>query len=114
MNFEHSNLKAVQNDHDYHYEATQKVAWKEEKQQTIAQAQESGFIPELQLHHLDYDRWIVRIVGPQPHLKQFRFQMTDIEAAYKITILDIHTLYLRSKLSGNQLKETIEFTFLPF
>ena len=114
MNFEQSNFKAVQNDHDFHYEATQKVAWKEEKQQAIAQAQGSGFIPELQLHHLDYDRWIVRIVGSQLHKEQFRFQMTDIEAAYKISILDDHTLYLRSKLSDCQLKENIEFTFLPF
>lgn len=114
MDFYQSNLKAVQKEHDLYYDATEKEAEEREKKQAIASAQEAGFIPELVLHHLDYDRWVVRIVGPISHLSFFRFQMTEIEAAYKVTILDHHTLYLRSKLSGQQLKENIEFTFLPF
>lgn len=114
MDFYQVNINAVQNDHDFYYEATQKAAKREEKEQAIAAAQEAGFIPELQLHHLDYDRWIVRIVGPVQELAQFCFKSSDIEAAYKVSILDAHTLYLRSKLSCHQLKENIEFTFLPF
>ena len=96
-------LALVQSDHDHQYALAQKEALKK--------AKNAGLIPDISVYHLDYTRYIIRIIDDPNNT--FAFQDVDIEGTYKARILDAHTLFLHSKLDPEELKENIEITFLP-
>lgn len=70
--------------------------------------------PSLEVHHLDTDRYLVLINPAYWGEWQFPKEAGQVEECTASRLINTYTMFVRSQVSQERLKENVSFLFLPF
>lgn len=70
--------------------------------------------PSLEVHHLDTDRYLVLIDPAYWGEWQFPEEAGEVEECTVSRLINTYTLFVRSQVTRERLKENVCFLFLPF
>jgi hypothetical protein len=91
------------------FEAREAQALERERRYAIQELE-----PSLQVHHLDADRYLVMIDPAYWGEWQFPKEVGQVEECTVSRLINTYTLFVRSQISQERLKENVCFLFLPF